>query len=104
MLYIKFNLCNYVKLFVLLFKHNFYFSGAHVNPAVTLGVTLGGGLKPIMAIPYVFSQLIGAIIGAGLCRVFIALYSTVNKLTQVPEILQYHLFDSKNIELVSVHQ
>ena len=36
---------------------------------MTLGVTLAGGLKPIMAIPYVLSQLVGAIIGAGIVRV-----------------------------------
>lgn len=46
-----------------------FFSGGHINPAVTLGVTLAGGLSPIMAIPYIVSQLIGSIIGAGLCRV-----------------------------------
>ena len=46
-----------------------FFSGAHINPAVTLGVTLAGGLQPIMAIPYVLSQLMGAIIGAGIVRV-----------------------------------
>ena len=51
------------------FTESISFSGAHISPAVTLGVTLAGGLKPVMAIPYVLSQLVGAIIGAGIVRV-----------------------------------
>ena len=45
------------------------FSGGHINPAVTLGVTLSGGCKPVLAVFYVISQLIGGILGAAICRV-----------------------------------
>ena len=39
-------------------------SGAHINPAVTLGFWLEGRLKTRHAVGYVISQLAGAIIGA----------------------------------------
>jgi glycerol uptake facilitator-like aquaporin len=46
-----------------------YFSGGHVNPAVTLGVLLAGAISPLLALGYVLSQLLGAIVGAGFARV-----------------------------------
>lgn len=39
-------------------------SGAHINPAVTLGFWLIGKLKPRHLFGYVLAQLIGAVIGA----------------------------------------
>ncbi|XP_052264434.1 aquaporin-8-like isoform X2 [Dreissena polymorpha] len=43
-------------------------SGAHFNPAVTLGVTLGGGL-PVSLLPgYWIAQLGGGILGAAIVR------------------------------------
>ncbi|CAB3397973.1 unnamed protein product [Caenorhabditis bovis] len=44
-------------------------SGAHVNPAVTLGVALVGRISPIHAICYVAAQLLGSIFGALLVRI-----------------------------------
>lgn len=44
-------------------------SGGHFNPAVSLGVTLIGGLKAILLIPYWISQLLGGLIGAALAKV-----------------------------------
>ena len=41
-------------------------SGCHVNPAVTLGVTLAGRLSPRDAVGYVAAQLIGGLAGAGI--------------------------------------
>ncbi|CAG5127831.1 unnamed protein product [Candidula unifasciata] len=39
-------------------------SGAHINPAVTLGVLIGGAIAPIQALLYIVAQLLGAILGA----------------------------------------
>uniref|UniRef100_A0A8B9IWL8 Aquaporin-8 n=1 Tax=Amazona collaria TaxID=241587 RepID=A0A8B9IWL8_9PSIT len=43
-------------------------SGGHLNPAVSLGMWLVGGLNITMLIPYWVSQLCGATIGAGLAK------------------------------------
>lgn len=39
-------------------------SGAHLNPAVTLGVVMAGRMAPGTAVGYVVAQLLGAVIGA----------------------------------------
>lgn len=39
-------------------------SGAHFNPAVTLGLTLIGTVEPAKAILYIAAQIVGAIVGA----------------------------------------
>jgi aquaporin Z len=39
-------------------------SGAHINPAVSVGFSLMGKLRPRVAFGYVVAQLIGAILGA----------------------------------------
>lgn len=44
-------------------------SGGHFNPAVSLAVTLVGGLKTMLLIPYWVSQLFGGMIGAALAKV-----------------------------------
>ena len=41
-------------------------SGCHINPAVSLGVLLSGGMKAKEFIGYVISQCLGALIGSGL--------------------------------------
>lgn len=41
-------------------------SGCHINPAVSLGVLLSGGMKVQEFMGYVISQCIGALAGAGL--------------------------------------
>lgn len=42
-----------------------HISGCHLNPAVTLGLTAGGRFKSIDVGPYIASQVVGAIFGAG---------------------------------------
>jgi glycerol uptake facilitator len=42
------------------------FSGAHLNPAVTLGLTVAGKFSCSQVIPYVVSQMLGALVGATL--------------------------------------
>ena len=46
-----------------------FFSGGHLNPAVTLAMTIVRAIPVILAPFYVIAQLLGAIIGAGLARV-----------------------------------
>jgi MIP family channel proteins len=43
-------------------------SGAHVNPAVTLGLMVTGRVKPALASLYIVAQLLGASIAALTCR------------------------------------
>src|SRR3954453_11889164 len=47
-------------------------SGAHLNPAVTIGLVLAGKFASALAPGYIAAQLIGAIIGAVLVYVFYA--------------------------------
>ena len=44
-------------------------SGAHVNPAVTLGSLIAGTIGEIMSVLYFVCQLFGGILGALLVRV-----------------------------------
>jgi glycerol uptake facilitator protein len=41
-----------------------YFSGAHLNPAVTLGIWIHGGINGHQAIRYFIGEFIGAMVGA----------------------------------------
>jgi len=43
-------------------------SGAHVNPAVTIGFLVTGRIKPLLAVQYIISQLCGATIAAAACK------------------------------------
>ncbi|MBQ9375695.1 MAG: aquaporin [Ruminococcus sp.] len=44
-------------------------SGCHINPAVSLGVLLNGGMTAVDFIGYVISQCLGAFVGSGLLTV-----------------------------------
>ncbi len=41
-------------------------SGCHINPAVSLGVLLSGGMKVKEFVSYVIAQILGALAGAGI--------------------------------------
>lgn len=43
-----------------------HISGCHLNPAVTLGLVVGGRCRASDLIPYVIAQVLGAIAGAGM--------------------------------------
>jgi MIP family channel proteins len=43
-------------------------SGGHFNPSVSLAITLAGKLNPAHLPFYIFSQLLGGIVGALICR------------------------------------
>ncbi len=46
------------------------YSGAHLNPSVTIGLTLAGKFEPSMVIGYILCQVLGAMIGAGISWYF----------------------------------
>ena len=46
-----------------------HISGCHLNPAVTLGLTAGGRFKSADVVPYIASQVVGGILGAGVLYV-----------------------------------
>ncbi|KPC53471.1 aquaporin [Amantichitinum ursilacus] len=43
-----------------------HWSGAHVNPAVTLGVLIAGRMRPQRALGYIVAQCLGAMAGAAI--------------------------------------
>lgn len=45
-------------------------SGAHLNPAVTIGLVAAGKFASMKAIPYIIAQLAGAIVGTALVYAF----------------------------------
>ncbi|CAH1794531.1 unnamed protein product [Owenia fusiformis] len=55
-------------IFALLIAGFGHISGGHFNPAVTLGVLIAGEITPLLALGYLVSQCVGAVIGAACCR------------------------------------
>lgn len=53
-------------------------SGAHFNPAITLGVWLSGRFPGIDVVPYILAQVIGGIIAAALVRIGVGSLEGVN--------------------------
>ncbi|XP_008434661.1 aquaporin-8 [Poecilia reticulata] len=43
-------------------------SGSHFNPSFTVAVWLCGGLELVMVAPYLVSQLVGGVLGAGMAK------------------------------------
>ncbi|SHM25470.1 MIP/aquaporin family protein [Ruminococcus flavefaciens] len=54
-------------------------SGCHINPAVSLGVLLSGGMTFTDFIGYIVSQCVGAIAGAGVLKAIFDLGDVVDK-------------------------
>jgi aquaporin Z len=48
-----------------------HISGAHLNPAVTIGFWMGGRLGADKILPYVISQVLGGIAGAGILYIIV---------------------------------
>lgn len=47
-------------------------SGCHVNPAVTLGVLIRGGISAREAVTYWVAQVVGAVVGAALIKLLVS--------------------------------
>jgi len=54
-------------------------SGCHINPAVSLGVLISGGMTVSEFIGYVISQCLGAIAGSGLLKAIFSLGNVTDK-------------------------
>jgi MIP family channel proteins len=52
-------------------------SGAHLNPAVTLGFVAARRLDPRSTIPYIASQFVGALLASGLLRLLFPDHATL---------------------------
>lgn len=48
-----------------------HISGAHLNPAVTIGLFMGGRIKGSEILPYIVSQVLGGIAAAGVLYVIV---------------------------------
>ncbi len=46
-------------------------SGAHLNPAVTMGLWMGGRIESKLVLPYIISQILGGIAAAGVLYVIV---------------------------------
>src|SRR6476660_2070278 len=46
-------------------------SGAHLNPAVTIGFWVNGSISSNKVLPYIGAQIIGAIAGAGVLYIIV---------------------------------
>lgn len=54
-------------------------SGCHINPAVSLGVLISGGMKVVDFVGYVISQCLGALAGAGILAAIFSLGDVEDK-------------------------
>ena len=54
-------------------------SGCHINPAVSLGVLMSGGMETMEFVYYVIAQCIGALIGSGLLAAIFAMGGVVDQ-------------------------
>lgn len=54
---------------VLLFQTLGHVSGAHLNPAITVGLLAAGKVTVIRGLLYIIAQCIGAIAGSGVLQV-----------------------------------
>jgi aquaporin Z len=48
-----------------------HISGAHLNPAVTIGLWVGGRIEGKTVLPYIISQILGAIAAAGVLYIIV---------------------------------
>jgi aquaporin Z len=48
-----------------------HFSGAHLNPAVTIGLWMGGRISSSIIVPHILSQIAGAITAAGVLYIIV---------------------------------
>ena len=63
-------------------------SGAHINPAVTLGFLFAGRIKKQVVLPYIGSQFLGAIAAAAILRAMFPEHETLGATLPSGSILQ----------------
>ena len=63
-------------------------SGAHLNPAVTLGFLFAGRLERRVVLPYISSQLVGAVIAAVVLRVCFPAHKTLGATLPAVDVLR----------------
>jgi len=70
-----------------------HISGAHFNPAVTIGFGLIKKLPAKEIMPYILAQLIGAIIASGSLKLLFPLSTTMGQTTPAGSILQTFILE-----------
>lgn len=74
-------------------------SGAHINPAVTFALLVTGKIKLGDALGYIASQLVGAVLGAAVCKALMGPSVVADAATKVsPHI---HIMQGLGIEIVA---
>ena len=68
-------------------------SGAHLNPAVTLGFFAAGRFEGRQVLPYIGSQLAGAFTGSGLLRMLFPTHTTLGTTLPAGSELQSFIFE-----------
>ena len=68
-------------------------SGAHINPAVTLGFFFAGRIRKEEVLPYIASQLTGAILAAGLLKILFTNHETLGSTLPAGGIVNAFVFE-----------
>ena len=68
-------------------------SGAHINPAVTLGFFFAGRIQKEEILPYISSQLIGAILAAGLLKMLFSTHETLGATLPSGGVINAYVFE-----------
>ena len=68
-------------------------SGAHLNPAVTLGFLFAGRLERRVVFPYIGSQCLGAVIAAGVLRVLFPGHETLGATLPAVDLLRAFMME-----------
>jgi len=68
-------------------------SGAHLNPAVTLGFCAARRFEPRLVAPYIFSQCLGALCASGVLRVLFPHHPTAGSTLPAGSLLQSFILE-----------
>ena len=72
-------------------------SGAHLNPAVTLGLAFAGKFSWIFVPGYILSQVLGAMIGSWLCYI---IYIDHYRISKMKILLEEHFVQLQQLEIL----
>ena len=68
-------------------------SGAHINPAVTIGFCVAGRLSWRVVPPYIVSQIVGALVAAALLRFFFPMHGDLGATLPSVDLLRTFLME-----------